>query len=135
MNLTTRRTRVAVATLAVLALTLTACSSKSKSGGGSSAPAKKTVKVGLAYDVGGRGDKSFNDLAAAGLEKAKAALNIQTKELSAVQGESDAQKADRLTLLAQSGYNPIVAIGFAYATALGKVAPKFPNVNFGIIDD
>jgi len=26
---------------------------------------KKTVKVGLAYDVGGRGDKSFNDLAAA----------------------------------------------------------------------
>ncbi len=38
----------------------------SSSGGGGAAPTK-TVKVGLAYDVGGRGDKSFNDLAAAGL--------------------------------------------------------------------
>ncbi|MDQ2797591.1 MAG: BMP family ABC transporter substrate-binding protein [Actinomycetota bacterium] len=130
------------------ALTLAACGSSgsgtTKSGGAtspgagggssSSAPAK-TVKVGLAYDVGGRGDKSFNDLAAAGLETAKKSLNIQTKELSAVLGESDQQKADRLTLLAQSGYNPIVAVGFAYATALGKVAPKFPKTNFAIVDD
>ncbi len=101
----------------------------------SAAPAKKTVKVGLAYDVGGRGDKSFNDLAAAGLEKAKKSLSVQTKELSAVQGENDAQKEARLTLLANSGYNPIVAVGFAYANALKKVAPKFPKVNFGIVDD
>jgi len=131
---------VAVAGVMVLA----ACSSSKKnnttpagSGGGtgSSTPAKKSVKVGLAYDVGGRGDKSFNDLAAAGLEKAKADLNVETKELSAVQGESDAQKAARLTLLATSGYNPIVAVGFAYATALGKVAPKYPKVNFAIVDD
>src|SRR5206468_6988324 len=91
----------------------------------SSAPEKKTIKVGLAYDVGGRGDKSFNDLAAAGLEKAKADLNIETKELSAVQGESDQQKQDRLELLANAGYNPIIAVGFAYAPALGKVAPQF----------
>jgi len=128
-------------------MVLAACSSSSSSnsaGGGGAASgaatsatsaAKKNVKVGLAYDVGGRGDKSFNDLAAAGLEKAKADLNIQTKELSAVQGETDQQKADRLTLLATSGYNPIIAVGFAYATALGKVAPKFPNVHFAIVDD
>jgi basic membrane protein A and related proteins len=101
----------------------------------SAAPQLKSLKVGLAYDVGGRGDKSFNDLAAAGLEKAKTDFNITTKELSAVAGESDQQKADRLTLLAQAGYNPIVAVGFAYATALGKVAPKFPKTNFAIIDD
>ena len=48
---------------------------------GRHAGAKKTVKVGLAYDIGGRGDKSFNDAAAAGLEKAKSELNIETKEL------------------------------------------------------
>jgi basic membrane protein A len=125
---------VAVAGVLVLA----SCSSSKKgttSGGTTTSAAKKSVKVGLAYDVGGRGDKSFNDLAAAGLEKAKTDLNIDTKELSAVQGESDQQKADRLTLLASSGYNPIVAVGFAYATALGKVAPKFPNVHFAIVDD
>ncbi|MCW2596536.1 MAG: Nucleoside-binding protein [Jatrophihabitans sp.] len=129
------------------ALALAACGSSGGSttssgatpaGGGSSSGGgtpTKTVKVGLAYDVGGRGDKSFNDLAAAGLEKAKASLKIATKELSAVQGESDAQKTDRLTLLAQTGYNPIVAVGFAYATALKKVAPLYPKVNFAIVDD
>ena len=135
------------AVAAAAAMVVAACSSSSSSnsaGGGAAttggataatSAAKKNVKVGLAYDVGGRGDKSFNDLAAAGLEKAKADLNIQTKELSAVQGETDQQKADRLTLLATSGYNPIIAVGFAYATALGKVAPKFKNVNFAIVDD
>jgi basic membrane protein A and related proteins len=124
-------------------MTLSACSSDKKDnnggggggGGTTSAPAKKTVKVGLAYDVGGRGDKSFNDLAAAGLAKAKTDLNIETKELSAVQGEADQAKADRLTLLANAGYNPILAIGFAYAGSLAKVAPKFPKINFAIVDD
>jgi len=132
------------AVVAAAAMVLAACSSSSNSnsaGGGGAASgaetsaAKKNVKVGLAYDIGGRGDKSFNDLAAAGLEKAKADLSIQTKELSAVAGETDQQKADRLTLLATSGYNPIIAVGFAYATALAKVAPKFPNVHFAIVDD
>lgn len=104
-------------------------------GGASSSAAKKTVKVGLAYDVGGRGDKSFNDLAAAGLEKAKTDLNIQTKELSAVPNESEQAKEDRLNLLATAGYNPIIAVGFNYATALGKVAPKYTAVHFGIVDD
>jgi basic membrane protein A len=88
----------------------------------------------MAYDVGGRGDKSFNDAAAAGLEKAKASLNIETKELSATQGENDAAKADRLTVLADAGYNPIVAVGFAYAPALKTVAAKYPNVKFALID-
>ncbi|MDP9115993.1 MAG: BMP family ABC transporter substrate-binding protein [Actinomycetota bacterium] len=139
----TRGTKLGIVAIAGV-LVLGACSSTKKSTTGGSSPgtgtttsaaAKKSIKVGLAYDVGGRGDKSFNDLAASGLAKAKTDLNIETKELSAVQGESDAAKADRLTLLASSGYNPIVAVGFAYATALGKVAPKFPNVHFAIIDD
>ena len=35
----------------------------------SAAPAK--VKIGIVYDVGGRGDKSINDAAAAGIDSAK----------------------------------------------------------------
>lgn len=132
----------AIVVLAVGAMALTACGGSSGSsgssggsGGSSASGGKKSVKVGLAFDVGGRGDKSFNDLAYAGLTKAESVLKIQAKELSAVTGESDQAKADRLTLLAQSGYNPIVAVGFAYAPALGKVAPKFPKVHFAIVDD
>jgi basic membrane protein A len=132
-----------VGVLAVTAaLALAACSSSknnsggsSSSGGSTTAPAKKTIKVGLAYDVGGRGDKSFNDLAAAGLEKAKKDLNVDVKELAATNGENDQAKQDRLTLLATSGYNPIIAVGFAYATAVGKVITQFPNTHFALIDD
>jgi basic membrane lipoprotein Med (substrate-binding protein (PBP1-ABC) superfamily) len=44
------------------------------------------IKVGMAYDVGGRGDQSFNDAAAAGLDKAAKELGCQaSKEASAVQ--------------------------------------------------
>ncbi|SOD71976.1 nucleoside-binding protein [Jatrophihabitans sp. GAS493] len=120
----------------VAALTISACSSsKSSSSSSGTSAAKKSIKVGMAYDVGGRGDKSFNDLAAAGLDKAKTDLDVQTKELSATNGENDQAKEDRLTLLATSGYNPIIAVGFAYATAVGKVIAKYPNIHFALIDD
>lgn len=129
------------------ALALAACSSSGNGGNGTtaavppggsgsnSAPSGSNVKVGMAYDIGGRGDKSFNDLAAAGLDKAKTDFGIQTKELEASPGESEQAKESRLTLLAQGGYNPIVAVGFAYATAVSKVVPNFPDVHFAIIDD
>ena len=44
-------------------------------------------------------------------------------------------RIQRLDLLAKSGYNPVIAVGFVYATALGKVAPKYPNTKFAIVDD
>jgi basic membrane protein A and related proteins len=130
-----------VATLvAAGALALAACGSSTTGSGASGSSASPTctpssVKVGMAYDIGGRGDKSFNDSAAAGLDKAVTNLCVTSKELSAVPNETDAQKAARLTLLAQGGYNPIIAVGFAYAGALKAVAPKFPQVDFAIVDD
>lgn len=135
-----------IATLvAAGALALAACGSSSGGGGSASPTGSESgsasasctpsgVKVGMAYDIGGRGDKSFNDSAAAGLDQAKTELCVETKELSAVPNETDAQKAARLTLLAQAGYNPVIAVGFAYEGALKAVAPKFPKVNFAIVD-
>ncbi len=95
---------------------------------------KKSVKVGLAYDIGGRGDKSFNDAAAAGLEKVKDDLDLDIKDLSAKADEPASDKEERLRLLADGGYNPVIAVGFAYAEPLAKVAKEFPDVKFGIID-
>ncbi|MFD0852480.1 BMP family protein, partial [Actinomadura adrarensis] len=95
---------------------------------------KKTVKVGLAFDIGGRGDQSFNDSAAAGLDRAKQSLNVQTEEIDAKADEPDADKESRLRLLANRGYNPVIGVGFAYTNPINKVAKEFPNVKFLVVD-
>lgn len=136
-----RRVMKMTAVASAAALALAACGSstaETPAVGGSGSASSSTgpaIKVGLAYDIGGRGDKSFNDAAAAGLEKAKSELGVDTKELEAKAGETDAQKEERLRLLASGGYDTIVAVGFAYAGPLKKVAAEFPKVHFAIIDD
>ncbi|MFC7217348.1 BMP family protein [Streptomyces polyrhachis] len=136
---------VAALTAASLTFAATACgdddsssggsgSSSSPSGGSAESDAKKNGAA-LAYDVGGRGDQSFNDAAAAGYDKAKKQYGWKGQELEPSAGESDADKIQRLTDLAKKGYNPVIAVGFVYANAVKDVAPKFPKTTFGLIDD
>jgi basic membrane protein A len=127
-----------LAVLATASIALTACggdSGESASPTSSQTAATSDVKVGLAYDIGGRGDQSFNDSAATGLDKAATEFGVEVKELEATSGETDAQKEERLRLLAQGGYNPVIGVGFAYATSLKKVAAEFPDTSFAIVDD
>ncbi len=93
------------------------------------------AKIGLAYDLGGRGDQSFNDSAARGLDKATGEGMELVGELTAEANEPDSAKIDRLNQLVKDGANTIVAVGFAYAGPLGEVAAKNPDVAFGIVDD
>jgi len=95
------------------------------------------LKVGLAFDIGGRGDASFNDSAAAGLDEAIAELGVKkenTKELTASDQESEDAKQTRLRQLANEGHNPIVSVGFAYSAAAVEVAKQFPNIKFAVVD-
>ncbi|MEV6418164.1 BMP family ABC transporter substrate-binding protein [Streptomyces sp. NPDC051662] len=131
MRRITRIATVGVAS-AALALTATACGNKSSSDAGSDS---KEAGAAIAYDIGGRGDQSFNDAAYAGLSKAETDLKIKGSAAEPSEGESDADKVQRLTELARSGNNPVIGVGFAYAPAIKKVAPKFPKTTFGIIDD
>ncbi|MEU0003029.1 BMP family ABC transporter substrate-binding protein [Streptomyces sp. NPDC006314] len=122
---------------AALALTATACgstSSDNEASPSSSAGGGKGVKIGLAFDVGGRGDRSFNDSAARGADKAKGEFGGDIKELTAKTSDTEADREQRLSDLAQAGYNPIIGVGYAYAASMAKVAPKFPKTNFGIVD-
>ncbi|WP_406429342.1 BMP family protein [Streptomyces sp. NBC_01589] len=121
----------ACAITAALALTATACGESSDE---STSSDKGQMKIGMAFDVGGRGDNSFNDSAARGLDKAKAEFKAQTKELTAKNGETPADREQRLESLAEGGYNPVIAIGFAYKDAVDKIAPKYPKVDFGLVD-
>ncbi|GHH40905.1 BMP family lipoprotein [Streptomyces candidus] len=130
-----RVSKIAAASIATaaLAFTATACG-ESSTGSSSSSESGGKLKIGMAYDVGGRGDNSFNDSAARGLDKAKAELGAETKELTAKNGETPADREQRLSQLAESGYNPILAVGFAYKESVDKVAKKHPNVTFGLVD-
>jgi basic membrane protein A len=96
------------------------------------APAGADIKVGMAYDIGGRGDKSFNDSAAAGLEKGVADYGIETQELEPTAGGEN--REENLRLLAESGFDLNFAIGFAFGDAVAATAADFPETQFAIID-
>ncbi|MFF2142513.1 BMP family protein [Kitasatospora sp. NPDC058190] len=113
---------------------LAACGAKSNDNTSSSASGDGSLKVGMAYDIGGRGDQSFNDSAARGLDKAKADLGVSVTEAEAKQGEAEADKETRLKNLVDAGYKTIIAVGFVYQPAVDKVAKDNPNVKFAIID-
>ncbi|MFD8706373.1 BMP family protein [Kitasatospora sp. NPDC059648] len=113
---------------------LAACGAKSTDTNASSGSSSDALKVGMAYDIGGRGDQSFNDSAARGLDKAKADLGVNVTEAEAKTGEAEADKETRLKNLVDGGYKTIVAVGFVYQQAVNKVAKDNPNVKFAIID-
>ncbi len=129
------RITVAGAATASLALALSACGGTSTSTSGSSSDAKGDKGLAIAYDVGGKGDQSFNDAAYAGLEEAKKEFSYDTADLEPTEGETDADKQQRLESLAKQGYDPVIGIGYAYAPAVKEAAAKFPDTTFGIVDD
>ncbi|MDQ3166571.1 MAG: BMP family ABC transporter substrate-binding protein, partial [Actinomycetota bacterium] len=131
--------------IAVAALVLAACASTddSTTSAGSTETASGDIcetasgdgpKVGLAYDVGGRGDQSFNDSAYAGLEQVVTDLGGSCTEAEAQNGEDEAAREERLRQLAEADHTIIVAVGFIYGESVYTVAPEYPEVNFGIID-
>ncbi|GHH12704.1 BMP family lipoprotein [Streptomyces lanatus] len=126
------RITVAGAATASLALALSACGGTSTS---ASSDSKGNKGLAIAYDVGGKGDQSFNDAAFAGLEQAKKEFRYDTADVEPTEGETDADKEQRLVSLAKQGYNPVVGVGYAYAAAVKAAAAKFPDTTFGIVDD
>ena len=131
-----RRVMKVTAAMSVAALALAACGSTTEDtpGAGGTTSAAKVVKVGMAYDVGGRGDQSFNDAAAKGLDKAKADLKADTKEATAVNGEPESAREERLLQLIDAGYTNVIAVGFAYAASVKKVGKANPDVKFALVD-
>ncbi|WP_017622623.1 BMP family lipoprotein [Nocardiopsis chromatogenes] len=102
-------------------------------GGGDSA---SDLRVGLAYDIGGRGDKSFNDSAYRGLQRVEEELGVaEVNDLEPSNDEPDSAKVDRLRLMADQDFDVVIAVGFAYAEPLREVAPDYPDVHFAIIDE
>lgn len=92
----------------------------------------ETFNMGLTFDIGGRGDQSFNDSAAAGADRAIADLGITVSD-----AEPNADGSDRAQLLqAQADASTLVlAVGFLFADDVAAVAAENPDVNFAVVDD
>ncbi|RBY77826.1 BMP family ABC transporter substrate-binding protein [Geodermatophilus sp. TF02-6] len=113
---------------------LAACASDESSGGSSSGSGENggDLQIGLAFDTGGEGDRSFNDAAVAGVD---AAIKEHGGTVTKLSPNADASnRADLLTQLADQGFDPVIAVGFAYSEVIGDVAQQYPDVTFAQVD-
>jgi basic membrane protein A len=90
------------------------------------------IKPAVIYDLGGKFDKSFNEGVFNGATRFTKETGVKFRDLE-IQNES--QREQVLRKFAKDGFSPIIMPGFAWETALKKIAPEFPKTNFGIIDD
>src|SRR5207237_5788686 len=110
--------------------------------------------IGLALDVGGRGDQSFNDGTLRGLEAMAAGLRYTTPGYEplpdaeyarlvpnppphlgipppiVLQGKAQEDYEPNLQLLVDQGAELVVAVGFMMETATRKVARENPKAKF-----
>jgi basic membrane protein A len=115
---------------AVLALLLAGCANRPRppiAGHASSTP----LPVGLVFDVGGRGDKSFNDAAYRGLERAKQELGVDFQTLETGEG---ADREAQMRQLAARGSKLVFGVGFLFSDDIKQLAQEFPDVKFACVD-
>ena len=104
-------------------------------GGTAAAECNADMKVGIAFDIGGLGDKSFNDAANAGLQQAIAdglvcEDNVVTNEANSTGSDRD----QNLQALADAGFNMVIGVGFAFSPGVNTIAPDYPDQSFMIVD-
>ena len=89
------------------------------------------IRPGVVYDLGGKFDKSFNEGVWNGAKRFTADTGIEFRDFEV---QADSQRVQALRTFARRGYDPILAVGFQYASALERIAAEFPETRFAIID-
>ncbi|MEM7323956.1 MAG: BMP family ABC transporter substrate-binding protein [Actinomycetota bacterium] len=125
------------AVLMALGLVAAACGSDdAETDAGSSGSGSETAdagfNVGLTYDIGGRGDQSFNDSAAEGIDRAESEIGITFTE--AEPNADGSNRAELLQLQADQS-ELVIGVGFLFAGDVTAVAAENPEVNFAVVDD
>lgn len=121
------------AAAATLALGLAACGDDDESSdtaGATTAPAAD-FRAGLVSDVGKFNDRSFNQSALEGLERAEAELGVEGRP---IESKAAGDYIPNLTTLARQKYGLTIGVGFLMADAINTTAKKFPEQKFTIID-
>ena len=99
--------------------------------GASVAPAGQGLNIGIVFDVGGRGDKSFNDGAYLGGLRSVRDLGARVRYVEPGEG-SDRESG--LRLLAAEGMDLVIGVGFIFSDDIKTLAKEYPNVKFADVD-
>ena len=131
----TRRRLLALAS--VTALLLAACGGETRGGGGGEGGDGEAsdLRVGVAFDVGGLGDQSFNDAANRGLQEAIQEGLVTEENTELIEpNATGSNRDDNVVNLADQGFELVFGIGFAFSEGIAEIAPDYPDQYFGVID-
>ena len=120
---------LAVVPMTALVLAASACGGDEKAE--TTTTTESGVRVGLVTDIGQLNDRGFNHLAFVGLERAEKELGVQGR---VAESKSGADYIPNLSTFAKQGYDLVIGVGFTEIDAMGKVAKRFPNTSFAIVD-
>lgn len=102
-----------------------------ETGAGAAETTGRRVRVGLVFDVGGRGDRSFNDAAFEGMERARRELGADVEMIEPGEG---ADRESAIRIFAARGFDLVVGVGFIFSQDLTDLAREYPAVRFACID-
>jgi basic membrane protein A len=106
-------------------------SGSAQAAGGGQTVGDRGVNVGIVLDVGGLGDKSFNDGAYTGAMRAEKELGAHIRLIEPGE-ESDRESG--LRLLAAEHMNLVIGVGFIFTDDVTQLAKEYPDVNFAVVD-
>lgn len=120
---------------AVMVLGAASCGGEAVACGGESAGEPSDVKVGLALDVGPIHDKSFNDAACTGLQRAiKEGLVSEGNTRILEANQSGSNRDENVVNLAEAGFDLIWGNGYTFSAPVAEVAADYPELTFAVED-
>lgn len=129
-----RGTGKLLALASVAVLVLAACGGETREGGGDGGGASD-IRVGVAFDVGGLGDQSFNDAANRGLQQAIQEGLVTEENTELIEpNATGSNRDDNVVNLADQGFDLVLCIGFAFSEGVAEIAADYPDQDFAIID-
>jgi basic membrane protein A len=126
--------------LVVLSMIAAACGDDGGEAGdggddGGTEECSSDIRVGMALDIGGLGDKSFNDAANAGLQQALEEGIVCEENTEFIEADATGSNRDQnVQALADDGYDLVIGVGFAFSEGIAEIAGDYPDQNFAVID-
>jgi basic membrane protein A and related proteins len=94
------------------------------------------LRIGLVFDVGGLGDRSFNDAAFRGLKQAEEAFAGTKTQLETryIEPGDGADRESAIRQLAADGFDLVIGVGFIFTDDMRGAAAQYPKTKFACID-